>query len=159
GCCTGRGPHRAVLYALKATRRYRWRLQLDIARYFASVQHDVLLELYARRLRDRRTMALLERIVAVGGHMYQSTAVREVVGQVPEGPGIAVGSYVSHFSGALYLDGADQHIKRVLRVPGYLRYMDDLLLFGDDQGTLVDARDALVDWLAHERGLRLKTPS
>ncbi len=49
-------------------------------------------------------------------------------------------------------------MKRVLKVPGYLRYVDDLVLFGDDQAEVARWRDAVVNWLATERHLRLKSP-
>lgn len=63
---------------------------------------------------------------------------------------------LSHWSGALYLDGLDHFVKRSLKVPGYLRYMDDFVLFGDDPAALEAAREAIRAWLLHERGLELK---
>jgi hypothetical protein len=68
-----------------------------------------------------------------------------------------VGSYLSHFSAALYLDGLDHFVMRQLKVPGNLRYMDDLVLLDDDAARLSDARDAVAAWLAQERGLQRKT--
>ena len=36
--------------------------------------------------------------------------------------------------------------------------MDDFTLFGDDRGMLAEAREAIREWLAEQRGLRLKDP-
>ena len=49
-------------------------------------------------------------------------------------------------------------MKRTLKVPGYVRYVDDLFLFADSRVELREARARLCHWLAEERGLRLKHP-
>ena len=36
----------------------------------------------------------------------------------------------------MYLNPLDHFVKHDLRVKGYVRYMDDFLLFGDDRATL-----------------------
>jgi len=41
-------------------------------------------------------------------------------------------------------------------VPGYLRYMDDFMVFGDGPAALVDVRDRLAAFLADRLRLRLK---
>jgi hypothetical protein len=46
-------------------------------------------------------------------------------------------------------------VKRQLKIPGYLRYMDDFTLFGDEAAGLERARDAIEAWLRRERGLEL----
>jgi Reverse transcriptase (RNA-dependent DNA polymerase) len=45
-------------------------------------------------------------------------------------------------------------IKEELRIPGYVRYADDLVLFSDEKSQLWDARNQLIDLLAKIR-LRL----
>lgn len=70
--------------------------------------------------------------------------------------GLALGSYLSQWWGNFYLDGLDHQVKRVLRLPGYIRYMDDFVLFADDKAQLQEARATVADWLAVERGLALK---
>lgn len=155
----GRGPQRALLSFLRQTRRHRYRLSLDIKRYFPSIVHDVLLGLFAHRLCDRDTLALLERLIRDGGAVYRTEVAAKVLGldtdPLPPGCGLPIGSYVSQWSGALYLDGLDHFVKRGLKVPGYLRYMDDFSLFADDRDTLLSARSAISDWLLQNRGLTL----
>jgi RNA-directed DNA polymerase len=50
------------------------------------------------------------------------------------------------------LDQADHFVKEVLRVPGYVRYADDLVLFGDDKELLWHCLSELQHFMA---GLRL----
>ena len=157
---TGRGPQRAVLAYLKWLRRYRYRLSLDIRRYFLSIHHDTLVELFERRLRDARTVWLIREMIAAGGQVYRRPVAIQALGleqePVPTGCGLPLGGYLSHWSGGLYLDGLDHFVKRRLRIPGYLRYMDDFSLFGDDAAGLERAREEIRGWLGSERHLALK---
>ena len=153
----GRGPHRAVLQYLAWQRRFGLRLHLDIAGYFQSVDHDVLRGLIFPRLRDAETRRLVDLILCSGAGVYRSPLAARVLGErrPRAGTGLPLGSWFSQWCGTFYLDGLDQFIKRELKIPGYLRYMDDLVLFSNDAARLVDARAAVADWLAAERRLAL----
>jgi len=148
--------HQAVLAYLAALRRHAWRCHLDIAAYFPSVDLTRLESLLFRRLRDPHTRALVTQLLDAGARVYRSTQARAILGPPRPGRrGLALGSYLSQWCGNLYLDALDHQIKRGLTIPGYLRFMDDFVLFGDDRGQLSDARAAVADWLARERGLTL----
>ncbi len=158
--CSGRGAHRAALVYLGWMRRFGWRLHLDVRHYFASIDQARLLALFARRLTDRRTLDLLAALLEAGGTVYRHPLARIALDQeVPAGCGLPLGGYLSHWSGGLYLDGLDHQVKRVLKVPGYLRYMDDFVLFADQPEDLIEAREQIAAWLATERGLVLKDPA
>ena len=66
------GPHRAALYFLACQRRYAWRLHLDIRAYFLSINHSRLLALFAERIGDADTLALLRLIIAASEQVYRS---------------------------------------------------------------------------------------
>jgi hypothetical protein len=161
--CTGRGPQRAVLDYLGWSRRCDLRLTLDIRHYFASVDHARLLALFGQRLRDPRTLDLLAALLDAGGAVYRTPLARALPAfaaePVPPGRGLPLGGYLSHWCGGFYLDGLDHFVKRELKVHGYLRYMDDFVLFGDAPGALEAARTAIGEWLAGERHLTLKDPA
>jgi len=135
------------------------RLDGSERRYFPSIRQDILLGRFAHRLRDPQTLALLGQILRSGGEVYRSAAAVQVLklDDDPIGPGcgLPIGSYVSQWSGALYLDGLDHFVTRTLKIPGYLRYMDDFSLFSDDREQLLAARDVVREWLVRERGLHL----
>ncbi|MCB9761048.1 MAG: hypothetical protein H6739_14510 [Alphaproteobacteria bacterium] len=155
----GRGPHRAALRYLAWTRRHRYRLRLDIRRYFLTVRHDTLLGLYARRLRDRDTTALIAKLLEHGGGVYRAPLAIEALGlardPVLPGRGLPIGSLLSQFSGSLYLDGLDHFAKRQLKVRAWLRFMDDVVLFDDERARLEHHREAIRSWLHSHRGLAL----
>jgi RNA-directed DNA polymerase len=153
----GTGMHAAVLAYLRLLRRHGWRCQLDIAHYFPSIELARLEALLFRRLHDPRTRQLLTRLLDAGAAVYRTAPARALFGAPRPGRhGLALGSYLSQWCGNLFLDGLDHYVKRELKLPGYLRYMDDFALFDDDPARLAAARAAIGDWLAAERGLALK---
>lgn len=153
----GRGPHRAVLQFLSWQRRFAFRLHLDIHRYFLSISHERVKALLFASLADVETRRLIHRLLVAGGRVYGQQQARQVLGEdaPPPGQGLPLGSYLSQWSGTFYLDGLDHYVKRTLKIPGYLRYMDDLVLFDPDAARLAEAQSGIADWLAEERGLAL----
>jgi hypothetical protein len=65
--------------------------------------------------------------------------------------GLPIGNLTSQFWANCYLNHVDHFVKRDLRCPGYLRYVDDILLFADDKRSLWAWHDALIERLAHLR--------
>ena len=65
--------------------------------------------------------------------------------------GLPIGNLTSQFWANCYLNPFDHFVKRELRCQGYLRYVDDLLLFADDKATLWAWRRRLVERLARLR--------
>ncbi len=77
----------------------------------------------------------------------------------PPGRGLPIGALTSQlFAGHVYLNALDYFVKRELKVPGYVRYMDDFFLFADCRADLRRWRSAVAHWLESERHLRLKAP-
>jgi len=144
-CRQGKGTHRAVLRALEFARRFRYFCKLDVKRFFDSVDHEILLNLLARLFREQNLLNLLARIVC---HPFP--------GQNP-GKGLPIGNLTSQWFANFYLDGADHFVKEDKGVPGFIRYMDDMLLFADNKAVLWGYCDALTEWLSRERALSIKT--
>ncbi len=119
--------------------------------------------LLARRIRDRPFLDVVGRILDSGRGLYASPAVRRRAQLAPDWPppqgGLPIGAYTSQvFAAWLYLDALDHFVKRALKVRGYLRYVDDLFLFGDSRAVLRTLRGEIGHWLSVQRGLRLKHP-
>lgn len=147
-CRPARGPHRAVLRFLGFARTYRHCLRLDIRRYFQSIDHTILQSIWAHRIADARTLELLKLL----GEVYRTPLAIQTVGASEPGAGVPVGSSLSQWAANLYLDGLDHYVKRELKVRGYLRYMDDSVLFANDIRVLERARECVEVWLqAHRR--------
>lgn len=157
-CRVGRGTHRAALRYLSCTRRFGYRLSLDVRRYFPTVDHTVLKGLLLRPVRDRRLEDLLVRLVDAARGLYTQPHLRALLAGDPApraDAGLPIGTLFSQQCANLYLSAADHFVTRVLRPGAYQRYMDDLTLFDDDPERLRDAEPALADWLLAHRRLHL----
>lgn len=162
-CRTGFGTHRAVLRLLDLVQRHRFVLHLDIRSYFPSIDLEILRALLARRIRDAPFLAVVDRVLAAGQGIYDTPLARLTARIDPDWPplgrGLPIGAYTSQlFAAHVYLAALDHHVKRELRVPGYLRYVDDLFFAADRREHLRRVRAEVGRWLAEERGLRLKHP-
>jgi len=143
-CRKGKGTHRAILRTQDFARRYGYYCKLDVARFFDSVDHETLLQLLGGLFRERELRVLLERIVR-----------HPIPGQA-RGKGLPIGNLTSQWFANLYLDGVDHFMKDGLGVPGFIRYMDDMLLFGSSKSGLWGHCDALAEWLGQNRQLSVK---
>jgi len=102
----------------------------------------VLRERLERRFKDRRLLDLFGRIIAG----YQTT----------RGRGVPIGSLTSQHFANFYLGWLDRFVKESLRVGGYVRYMDDFVIWGEDQRGLRAVRDRIRQFLDRELSLDLK---
>ena len=162
-CRPGYGAHRGVLRLQDLMRRHAYVLHLDIRSYFPSIDRQILLTLLRRRIRDQRFLGLVDQVLHVGRSLYDAPEVRADVGLSaawpPKGRGLPIGSYTSQlFAAHVYLADLDHFAKRDLKMPGYLRYVDDFFAFADSRSHLRAARERFGEWLDEERGLRLKRP-
>ena len=162
-CRPGYGTHRAVLRLQEAMRRHRFVLHLDIRSYFPSVDRAILLQLLRRRVRDEPFLDLVARVLEIGADLYWSPVQRRLAGLDPDWPppgrGLPIGAHSSQMLAAhVYLNGLDHWVKRQLKVPAYLRFLDDTFYFADHHRDLDLWRPRIADWLLAERGLRLKHP-
>jgi len=65
--------------------------------------------------------------------------------------GIPIGNLTSQFFANIYLDGLDHFVKENLHCRNYLRYVDDIAVFGDDKKHLWNVRQAMAEYLASLR--------
>lgn len=136
----GKGTHRALDHAQACARRFSHVLQLDVRQFFPSIDHEILRRRLAKRIDDPAVLRLIERVLASG--LDIGTAARTplfpgddlLTALRPRG--LPVGNLTSQFWGNCFLDGLDHFIKRTLHCRGYVRYVDDLLLFDDDRARL-----------------------
>ncbi|GAK51628.1 hypothetical protein U14_02873 [Candidatus Moduliflexus flocculans] len=135
----GKGQHQAVRRAQEFARSFRYLLKCDIRRYFPSIDHAMLNTLIRRKIKCRDTLWLADMIL--DSCNPQEPACRYFPGDDLFTPferrrGLPIGNQTSQFFANLYLSPLDHFVKETLRLRGYLRYVDDFLLFGDDKSRL-----------------------
>ncbi len=153
----GKGTHAALDRAQSWARRYRYVLQCDVEQFFPSVDLATLDGILARKIADPQVMGLARRIMDGGaGVLANEYEMVYFPGDdlfaVNRPRGLPIGNLTSQFWANVYLNELDQFVKRQLRCPAYVRYVDDFLLFADDKRQLWDWKVAIVGRLA---GLRL----
>lgn len=155
-CRTGKGTHAGMRRALSMARRHPWVMGCDIRRYFPSVNHAVLLATICRVVADQRLIDLVRLILE--SHSQVEGAVHEA-GEA--GRGLPIGNLTSQFLANVMLDPFDHFVTESVRPGGYVRYMDDFLIFGDSRGQLrefgrrVREQLALLDLEIHPDKYRL----
>jgi len=152
----GRGTHRALDRCQQFARRYRYVLPCDVRQFFPSIDHTILRTRLAQRVPDKSVMWLVDQVLESGtGVLAEEYEMVWFPGDdlmVALRPrGLPIGNLTSQFWANVYLDDLDQFVKRRLRCPAYLRYVDDFLLFADDKAILWAWREAIIERLAQLR--------
>jgi hypothetical protein len=144
-CRPGKGSHAAVRRAQHFARRFDRFLKLDIRKFFENLDHEVLKISLRRLVKDARLLQLADRIIDHGAP-----------GSAP-GKGLPIGNLTSQHFANHYLTPLDHFVKEKLRIPGYLRYMDDILLFSDSKRFMSEAHQQIMDFLELKLKLQLKS--
>lgn len=129
-CRAGKGTHRAfqqlVRYARKVSLNNKapcWAIKMDIKKFFASVDQEILIGLLAERIDDPELVALLELVVRSFEHS--------------PGKGMPLGNLTSQLFANVYMDSLDKFVKHKLKAKYYLRYADDFLVLSSDPSQLL----------------------
>lgn len=118
----GKGTYEAIGKAMKAMSRYQYVAKLDVRKYFDNISHEVLKTKLRKMFKDKALLSLFDAII----DSYSTI----------EGKGVPIGNLTSQYFANFYLSEMDHYAKEVLHIPVYLRYMDDILFFGDDKETV-----------------------
>ena len=140
-CRRGKGTHAGMRRALDFAKRFPWAIKCDIRRYFPSIDHRILRGQIERVIGDPDALRLIDLILAShvectetgwpeGGDLFDAEECAV---------GLPIGNLTSQFFANIYLDGFDHFVKQSLRAKGYVRYVDDFLIFGGSR-TEVRAR-------------------
>lgn len=131
--------------------------KLDVAKFFFRVPVEVQLRELGRPLDDPDMMWFLETAIRVDGRPLglplDCTDV-ETAERIP-GIGMQVGSLISQMSANVVLTSLDHYIKRVLKVPYYIRYMDDMVILCPSKQETWDVAAGVDEFLRSHLGLQL----
>ena len=116
----------------------RYCLKMDIKKYFDSVPHEIVIEKLSKQIHDEKFLRILVEIVSVNE------------------TGLPLGFYTSQWLANWYLTELDHYIKENLAACHYIRYMDDMIIFGSNKRKLHKMRIHIEEYLEKNLGLRLK---
>lgn len=125
-CRKGKGSHEAVERFTEFSRKNDYVLKCDVKSYFASIDHETLWQFILGKIKDKQALWLIRQII-------DSTV----------SPGIPIGNLASQIFANLYLNELDHYLKEAVKCSCYLRYMDDLVVFGKDKTRLTEVKDLI----------------
>ena len=155
-CRKGKGTHAAVDRSQYFSRRFRYVFKADIRKFFPSMDHEILTHRIARKIKDPHVLSLTELIIKNSNPqepVLEWFSGDSLLTPTERHRGIPVGNQTSQFFSNVYLDALDHFVKERLQIKGYVRYVDDFLLFSDDKRELAEAREQIITMLV---SLRLK---
>lgn len=131
--------------------------KLDIAKFFFRIPIDVQLRELMRPLDDEKMRWFLDTAIRCDDRPFglpldctDVTTAERVCGL-----GMQVGSLISQTTANVVLSPLDHYIKRVLRVPYYIRYMDDMMILMPSKLECWEAIAEIDNFLQENLGLQL----
>jgi len=107
----------------------------DIYHYFQSVDHEVLIRIIAKYVKDDDIIWLIRKIL----ENYDSGVSSK---------GMPLGNWTSQFFANVYLNELDQFVKHVLRAKHYIRYVDDFVILHRSKRVLIGYESRIKDFLS-----------
>ena len=146
GLVCGSIPERGAHYGKKYIERWihrdirncKYVLKMDIRHFYESVDHDILKEWIASKIRDKRMLNLIYLII--------------------DGceQGLPLGFVTSQWFSNFMLQPLDHYIKEELHATHYVRYMDDMVIFGRNKKELHRMQQAIEVYLNERFHLQMK---
>ncbi len=148
----GKGTHKALDRCQQFARKFRFALQCDIKQFFPSIDHEILKSILASKIYDANVSEIIDKILHSGkdalDEMYDMVYFPgDDLFSVYRARGLPIGNLTSQFWANVYLNSFDHFVKRELGCKGYLRYVDDFILFADDKKALWQWKKAIVNRL------------
>ena len=116
-------------------------LKADIKHYFQEINHNILLSIIKRKIKDEKVIQLIQKVVNNNGER--------------EGTGIPLGNLTSQFFANVYLNELDYFIKHKLKAKYYLRYVDDFVVLHNSKEQLNEWKIKIDKFLRNNLNLEL----
>ena len=123
---------------------YEWVIDLDIEKYFDTVNHDKLISILRERINDAKTLRLIRQFLQAG--VMENGLIN------PSEEGVPQGGPLSPVLSNVYLDKLDKELES--RGLCFVRYADDCNIFVKSEMAANRVMKSVTSWL--ERKLKLK---
>lgn len=147
-CRNGKGTHKALdrfrsfLYKVSKNDTVTcWILKCDIRKFFANIDHAVLMSILEKYIPDSDTVWLL----------------KEIIGSFSTRPGVGLplGNLTSQLFVNIYMNELDQFVKHKLKANYYIRYADDFVVLSKNKTRLENILRQIADFLSGKMRLNL----
>lgn len=148
-CRNYKGTHKAINrfrnFVMKVSTnnvQTAWVLKGDIRKFFATINHDILKDIFRKHILDNDIIWLLEQII---DSFHTRNGVKNI--------GLPLGNVTSQLLINIYMNEFDQFIKRKLKIRHYIRYADDFVILHENKQYLINLVPKISEYL--ERKLKL----
>ncbi|MDB5245146.1 MAG: RNA-directed polymerase [Parcubacteria group bacterium] len=148
-CRVNKGTHKAIERfkvmvgkVSKNDTRTCWVLKCDIRKFFASIDHEIMIRILEGRIKEERTLLLLKSVI----ESFSSTG---------PGKGLPLGNLTSQLLVNIYMNEFDQFAKHRLKATYYIRYADDFVILSEDRTWLMSLVPRIAEFLKNELKLTL----
>lgn len=151
----GSVPERGIHYGKKYIEKFiknnkseiKYILKLDIHHFYQSINIDKLKERFKTIIHDERMLKLIFYVLDSNVAMLDGEKIKM---------GLPIGFYTSQWFANWYLQPFDHFIKEELKAKCYVRYMDDIVIFGRNKKELHKNFELIKKYLA-ELDLTIKS--
>lgn len=157
-CIPDKGTHRAVArmehFSRSVTNNHTtpgFVLKMDVASFFVSINRLVLDELMTPYIPEVWWLNLVRTVmhrnpvpdaIVVGApEKMRKVPKHKSLFHAPPHTGITIGSLISQFEANIIMNVVDQYAKHTLKLGRYVRYVDDITVFGSDAAILASIPD------------------
>lgn len=112
--------------------------KMDIKHFYESVDKEILKQMLERKIKDRQAMELINKVI--------DSCEK----------GLPLGNYTSQWFANFMLTPLDHYIKEQLHAKYYMRYMDDIVIFGRNKKELHKIRREIEKYLRENLRLKIK---
>jgi retron-type reverse transcriptase len=147
-CRNRKGTHRAInrfehfyLKCSKNNTKTCWVLKCDIRKFFATIDHNILISILDSCINDKNLVTLLKEIIS-SFHSNSKISVASC-----NNVGLPLGNLTSQLFVNIYMNEFDHFVKRELKVLYYIRYADDFIFLSENKSELEDILQKVVIFL------------
>lgn len=174
------GTKMGIYYAKKYINKLKvngkvYALKCDISKYFYNIDHKRLIEKLTKDIKNKEVLELIKKIVHSTNQPYVNQNIDKMIKKeierlkeknVPNldylkkqllslpkyknGTGLPIGNETSQILAIYYLNSFDHFVKEKLKIKGYVRYMDDFILFSNDKEYLKECLTKIIEYLDKE---------
>jgi group II intron reverse transcriptase/maturase len=124
----------------------KWVVDIDLKSFFDQVNHDRLMTMVGRKVRDKQVLSLIGRYLRA--EMQRGDGSREA-----RKAGTPQGGPLSPLLANIYLDPLDKELEK--RGVSFVRYADDIAIFASSPRSAERILESVVKWLRKELGLEV----
>ncbi|HBO16477.1 MAG TPA: hypothetical protein DD451_00515 [Candidatus Moranbacteria bacterium] len=127
-------------------------LKCDIKKFFASIDHEILISILKEHIPDENILWLLVEIIE---SFHISKPLPSPPLEKGRGIGLPLGNLTSQLFVNIYMNKFDQFVKHKLKAEYYIRYADDFVFLSQDRKWLEDLIPRVGKFLGDELKLKL----